>query len=81
MGDAAKGVSTRTLPNWLLRVGGIFSPVVRQILPELGRSKSASNEKARRVLGWEPRRDENAIVATAESLLQLKLLPGTKWLA
>ena len=79
LGDAAKGVSTRELPNWLLRGAGIFSPVVRQIVPELGKVKNATNEKARRVLGWTPRSDEEAIAATGESLLRLKLLPGSKW--
>jgi dihydroflavonol-4-reductase len=76
MGDAAKGVSTRKLPNWLLRVGALFSPVVRQIVPELGKVKNASNEKARKLLGWEPRRNEEAILATAESLVRIGVLPG-----
>ncbi len=80
LGDVAKGVSTRELPNWLLRGAAIFSPVVRQIVPELGKVKNASNEKARRVLGWTPRSNEEAIAASGESLLELKLLPGTKWL-
>jgi nucleoside-diphosphate-sugar epimerase len=80
LGDVAKGVSTRELPNWLLRGAAIFSPVVAQIVPELGRVKNASNEKARRVLGWTPRSNEEAIAATGESLLELKLLAGSKWL-
>ncbi|MGO9446020.1 MAG: SDR family oxidoreductase, partial [Thiobacillaceae bacterium] len=79
MGNAAKGVSTRELPNWLLRGAGIFSPVVRQIVPELGKVKNASNEKARRMLGWTPRSNEEAVIATGESLLRLRLLPGSKW--
>ena len=80
LGDVAKGVSTRELPNWLIQVAAMFSPVVRQIVPELGKVKNASNEKARRVLGWAPRSNEEAIAATGESLLQLKLLAGSKWL-
>ena len=43
-------------------------------LPELGKMKNATNEKARRVLGWAPRSNEEAIVATAESLMRLGLL-------
>ena len=50
LGDVAKGVSTRELPNWLMQVAAMFSPVVRQIVPELGKV-NASNEKARGVLG------------------------------
>ena len=49
-------------------------PAVKQILPELGKFRNGSNEKARRVLGWEPRSREDALVATAESLLRLGLL-------
>jgi dihydroflavonol-4-reductase len=47
---------------------------VQQILPELGKFKNGSNEKARRVLGWSPRSREDAVVATAESLVALGLL-------
>jgi nucleoside-diphosphate-sugar epimerase len=77
MGNVAKGVSTRELPDWLLRGAAIFSPVIRQIVPELGKVKNASNDKARRVLGWTPRSNEEAVIATGESLLRLKLLPGS----
>lgn len=77
MGNVAKGVSTRELPDWLLRGAAIFSPVIRQIVPELGKVKNASNDKATRVLGWTPRSNEEAVIATGESLLRLKLLPGS----
>jgi nucleoside-diphosphate-sugar epimerase len=69
LGNAAKRVPTRQLPNWLLRVVAVFDAQVRQIVPELGKVKSASNEKAKRILGWLPRSNEEAIIATAESLL------------
>ena len=74
MGDAAKRVPTRQLPNWLVRLAAMRDPAVKQILPELGKMKNASNQKARRLLGWTPRSNEEAIVATAESLLRLGLL-------
>ena len=45
-----------------------------QIVPELGKRKNATNEKAKRVLGWAPRSNEESIVATAESLVRLGLL-------
>jgi nucleoside-diphosphate-sugar epimerase len=76
MGAAAKKVPTRQLPDWVLRAIAIFDPTVRQVVPELGNVKRASNEKARRVLGWTPRSNEEAIVATAESLVRLGLLKG-----
>jgi len=51
---------------------------VKQILPELGKMKNATSEKARRVLGWTPRSNEECILATAESLLQLQLLKDSQ---
>jgi nucleoside-diphosphate-sugar epimerase len=74
MGAAAKRVPTRELPNWLVHVAALLDPAVRQILPELGTTKNATNAKAKRMLGWAPRSNEEAIVATAESLVQLGLL-------
>ena len=74
MGASAKRVPTRQLPNWLVRLAALRDPAVKQILPELGKPKNATSEKAQRVLGWVPRSSEEAIVATAESLLQLGLL-------
>ena len=74
MGPAAKRVPARQLPNWLVRIAAMRDPAVKQILPELGKPKNATGEKARRLLGWTPRSNEEAIVATAESLLRLGLL-------
>lgn len=74
LGPAARRVPTRELPNWLLHLASFVDPTVKQILPELGMNKNASNEKARRLLGWNPRSREESILATAESLIQLGLL-------
>jgi dihydroflavonol-4-reductase len=74
MGAAASGVKTGQLPNWLLRAAAWFNPLAREILPELGKRKNGSNAKARRLLSWQPRPNEEAIVATGESLVTLGLL-------
>jgi nucleoside-diphosphate-sugar epimerase len=74
MGEAAKRVPTRQLPNWLVRIAALRDPAVKVILPELGKRKNGTNEKARRLLGWGPRSNEEAIVGTAESLVGLGLL-------
>jgi len=73
LGAQARRVPTRELPNWLVRLAALADPAVRQIVPELGKVKNATNEKARHMLGWTPRSSEEAIVATAESLLRLGL--------
>jgi nucleoside-diphosphate-sugar epimerase len=74
MGEAARKVPTRQLPNWLVRLAALRDPAVKQILPELGKFKNATSAKARSVLGWSPRSSADAIAATAESLLRLGLL-------
>jgi nucleoside-diphosphate-sugar epimerase len=45
-------------------------------VPGLGERRPASNAKARRVLGWDPRPNEQVLVETAESLLASGLLPA-----
>jgi len=74
MGDAARRVPVRELPDWLLRLVALVDKSAGQIVPELGKRKNATNEKARRMLGWTPRSAEEAVVSTAESLLRLGLL-------
>jgi nucleoside-diphosphate-sugar epimerase len=73
LGAAARKVSTRRLPSWLVRMVGLFDPQVKGIAPELGKHKNASNEKARRLLGWAPRSPKEAVLATARSLSELGL--------
>ena len=74
MGTAAARVPTRVLPNWTVRLASLFDSSLRGVVPELGKSKRASNEKAKSLLGWEPRSNEDSILATAESLVRLGLL-------
>lgn len=74
LGDSARRVTTRTLPNGPIRIAALFMRDLKQIAPELGLQKSASGDKARRVLDWSPRSKEDAIVATAHSLQRLGLV-------
>ena len=74
MGSDARRVPTRELPNWMVRLASLRDPAIKLILPELGKRKNATNEKARRMLGWTPRSREEALTATGESLVRLALL-------
>jgi nucleoside-diphosphate-sugar epimerase len=74
LGARAAKVPTRELPDLMVRLVALFDLAARQILPELGKRKSALAAKAERLLGWAPRTREEAVLATAESLLELKLL-------
>ena len=76
MGEKAGRVPTRQLPDWLVRLARFKDPAVKQIIPELGKWKNATSEKAERVLGWTPRSREASVVATAESLVRLGLVKG-----
>jgi dihydroflavonol-4-reductase len=75
---AARRVPTRELPDWLVRLAALKDPAVKQILPELGKRKNATSEKAQRVLGWRPRSVEDSVVATAESMVALGLLKDSR---
>jgi dihydroflavonol-4-reductase len=74
MGAAGRRIPTLELPDFLVRLAARRDPAVQQILPELGKRKNGTNEKARRLLGWQPRTNEECLVATAESLVRLGLL-------
>jgi nucleoside-diphosphate-sugar epimerase len=74
LGPAAAKVSTRELTDDEVRQGALKDPALRGSLPLLGLNLNASNEKAQRLLGWSPRSREDAIMATAESLIHLGLL-------
>ena len=71
LGDKARARTTRELPDWLVRLASLADSSVQQIVPELGKTKNATGDKAKRLLGWSPRSREDAIVATAESLIKL----------
>lgn len=73
-GDSAKRVPSREIPSWVLRLASLRNARVRAIVPHLGKFMNASGEKARRILGWQPRTNEAAIIATAESLFSLGLV-------
>jgi dihydroflavonol-4-reductase len=74
MGDAAARAPTKVMPDWMVRLASLFNPALAQVVSELGKTKRITNEKARHVLGWTPRSNGDAIVATAESLVRLGLL-------
>jgi len=70
LGGAARKVPTRELPNWLVRFASRFDPKLRPLVPLLDSTRRATSAKAQRLLGWRPRSPEDALVATAESLIK-----------
>jgi dihydroflavonol-4-reductase len=74
LGPAAAKVPSRELPDVAVRALGLTSPQMRQIVPQLGKRRPSSNSKARSVLDWRPRPNEEVIVATARSLIERGLV-------
>jgi nucleoside-diphosphate-sugar epimerase len=77
MGEQARRVPTRQLPGWLVRLARFKDPAVKQIIPELGKWKNATSDKAQKTLGWSPRSREESVVATGQSLVRLGLIKRT----
>ena len=77
MGTRAGKVTTRELPNWLMRLYALRNPALKGLVPLLGVNLNATSEKAMRLLGWTPRAREDAIIASAESLIRLGLLQAS----
>ncbi|MGJ4844665.1 SDR family oxidoreductase [Leifsonia sp. Le1] len=68
LGEGGARITTKTMPDWVLKALAPFSRTVRGSLPDVGVVRRASAAKAERVLGWSPRSHEEAILATVDSL-------------
>ena len=65
----AKKLPKGTMPDFMLKIVAVFNPALKQVIPELGRQRQISNEKARTILGWTPRTANEAIIDGAQSLI------------
>ena len=72
LGERAKKVPTRKVPDFVIRGMSLFQPALRGVVPDLGKKVICSNEKAKTRLGWSPRPVEDTIVETAEAILARK---------
>ncbi len=73
-GERGYKVPTRELPDFVVRIAGLFDKVTRVVTPRLGLELNVSNERIKRVLGWKPRGTEEQVVAMGESLIELGLV-------
>ena len=74
LGPEASKVTTRNVPDWLVRIVARFNPLARAVVGELGSVRNQDASHARAVLGWTPRREEESIVDTARCLIDLGLV-------
>jgi len=74
LGDRVSRLPSGEIPNWLVRFVSLFNSTARASISSLGEIRRASNAKAVQLLGWSPRSNEEAILDSAKSLLQLGLV-------
>lgn len=74
LGNVAKQVSTREVPNFLVKFLAIFNKSLRMPATFLGQNTACSNLKAKNMLGWKPRSAKEAIITTAKSMIDLGLI-------
>jgi dihydroflavonol-4-reductase len=72
LGDGARKVPTRALPDWVVRIVALFDAGARSTLGDLGKPLAVNTSVTRNALGFEFRSARDAIVATGKSLVQLK---------
>lgn len=65
-------IPKRDVPDWALKLMAVFQPVYKQTVAELGRDRRVSSAKAERILGVKFRTASEALVASAQSLIDLK---------
>jgi dihydroflavonol-4-reductase len=69
LGERARKVPTRGLPDFVLRLLSIFDRDLKVVTPTLGQRRSFSSAKARAQLGWTPRPAVTSVLECAESLI------------
>jgi dihydroflavonol-4-reductase len=74
LGPQARKVTTRDLPDWLVRVASLFNPLARAAVGELGSVRHQDASHAKTTLGWATRPVEQSILDTARSLIVLGIV-------
>ena len=69
LGPAAAKVPTRKVPDFVIRLAGLFDKDLGSVTPGLGHRHDFSHDKAERILGWKPRPLEETILDCANSLI------------
>ena len=74
LGAQAHKVTTRNVPDWMVRIAARFNPLARAVVGELGSVRHQDASHAKAVLGWQTRPVEQSIVDTARCLLELGIV-------
>lgn len=74
LGEQARKVPTRRLPDFLVKLSALFDPVIKQVVGELGNVREMDAGHAKAVLGWETRPATESILDTARDMIRLGLV-------
>ncbi len=71
LGEEARKVPTRGLPDFLVKLSALFDPVIRQVVGELGNVRDTPAKHAKDKLGWRTRDARDTIIETARDMIRL----------
>lgn len=75
MPTVAARVSLKTIPDWILRIGALFSTQASHAVLFLKVNRRVSNAKAKEILGWTPiANNKEAILASVESMKKFGMI-------
>ena len=69
-----KRLPSRCAPNWLVKLGALFDPLLKLAVPMLDAASTYDHSKATNLLGWQPRSATEAIKGSTDSLIELGLI-------
>ncbi|CAJ2234738.1 SDR family oxidoreductase [Companilactobacillus paralimentarius] len=72
--DYSSNIPTRTIPNAVVKAAALTNPQLKMIASIVGKYAGTSNKKAKELLGWNPRSAKTAIIATAQSMIDLGIV-------
>lgn len=70
----AEKLPTKKIPNAVLKAAAIADPKLKMLASLTGKYAETSNQKAKNMLGWQPRPAREAILATASSMISLGIV-------
>lgn len=76
LGPQAQRVTTRNVPDWLVRVAAHFNPLAKAVVDELGSVRNQDASHAKAMLNWATRPVEQSIVDSARCLVELGIVKG-----
>jgi nucleoside-diphosphate-sugar epimerase len=69
LGEDGAKVPTRKVPDFVIRLAGLFDKDLGSVTPSLGLKHDYSSAKAQSLLGWKPRPTEETVLDCARSLI------------